>query len=162
MKNLYKVFGIIVLVAVIGFSFAACDNGSDDDGGGGGGGGSGSGGTFTITGIPAEYNGEYMHFHQTYYHHTVNGSNIYGGSKDGGVPVMGSPISNGSVSIPLWEQVGDFVRYSGNDTVTEVDVTILKYMNPYTSVNPTAHRRFNSVTFSNGNATRSWSQSSPW
>jgi len=37
MKNIFKVFGIIALLAVIGFSMSACDNG------GGGGGGSGSG-----------------------------------------------------------------------------------------------------------------------
>jgi hypothetical protein len=43
MKNTIKLFGIIALVAVIGFSFAAC--GGDDDGGGsGGGGGNGGGG----------------------------------------------------------------------------------------------------------------------
>jgi hypothetical protein len=36
MKNFSKLFGIIALIAVIGFSMAAC--GSDDDGGGGGGG----------------------------------------------------------------------------------------------------------------------------
>jgi hypothetical protein len=41
MKNLFKVFGIIALVVVIGFSFAAC---SDDGGGGTGGGGGGTGG----------------------------------------------------------------------------------------------------------------------
>jgi hypothetical protein len=35
MKNVFKVLGIIALVAVIGFSMAAC--GGDDDGGGGGG-----------------------------------------------------------------------------------------------------------------------------
>ena len=35
MKNFIKLFGIIALVAVIGFSMAAC--GGDDDGGGGGG-----------------------------------------------------------------------------------------------------------------------------
>jgi len=39
MKNMIKLFGVIALVAVIGFSFAAlsltgCDNGGDDDGGG--------------------------------------------------------------------------------------------------------------------------------
>jgi len=33
MKNLFKLLGPIALVAVIGFSFAACKN--DDDGGGG-------------------------------------------------------------------------------------------------------------------------------
>ena len=37
MRNLFKLIGIIALVAVIGFSFIACDNG----GGGGGGGGDG-------------------------------------------------------------------------------------------------------------------------
>jgi len=36
MKNLFKVFGVIALVAIMGFSMAAC--GGDDDGGGGGGG----------------------------------------------------------------------------------------------------------------------------
>jgi len=34
MKNVFKIFGIIALVATIGFSFAACDDGSGDDGGG--------------------------------------------------------------------------------------------------------------------------------
>ena len=33
MKNLYKSLAIIALVAVIGFSFAACDDGSDNSGG---------------------------------------------------------------------------------------------------------------------------------
>ena len=36
MKNVFRLFGLIALVAVIGFSFAAC--GGDDDSGGGGGG----------------------------------------------------------------------------------------------------------------------------
>ena len=36
MKNVFKLFGIIALVAVIGFSLAVCSG--DDDGGGGGGG----------------------------------------------------------------------------------------------------------------------------
>jgi len=50
MKNTFKLLGIIGLMLVIGFSFAACGGGDDDSGsGGGGGGGSGgiSGGTVT-------------------------------------------------------------------------------------------------------------------
>ena len=35
MKNFFKLFGIIALVAVIGFSTTACDNGNGDSGGGG-------------------------------------------------------------------------------------------------------------------------------
>jgi hypothetical protein len=42
MKNTIKLFGIIILVAIIGFSFAACDDGSGDNGGGNGGGGGNS------------------------------------------------------------------------------------------------------------------------
>jgi hypothetical protein len=38
MKNTIKVLGIVALIAVIGFSFAACDTGSSGGGGGGGGG----------------------------------------------------------------------------------------------------------------------------
>ena len=48
MKNLYKLIAITALVAVIGFSFIACDDGS---GGGGGGGGGGK----TLTSITAVY-----------------------------------------------------------------------------------------------------------
>lgn len=45
MKNTFKVFGIIGLMLVIGFSISACGGGDDDNGGGGGGsGGGGSGG----------------------------------------------------------------------------------------------------------------------
>ena len=43
MKNFFKLFGIIALVAVIGFSMAACNNDDDeDDNGGTGGNGGGS------------------------------------------------------------------------------------------------------------------------
>ena len=53
MKNVFKLFGIIALVAAIGFSMVACEDGVGG-GGGGGGGGSGSAGTLTITGLPQE------------------------------------------------------------------------------------------------------------
>ena len=46
MKNLFKLFWIIVLVTVIGFSFVSCDSG-----GGGGGGGGGSEPTPVIPGL---------------------------------------------------------------------------------------------------------------
>jgi len=43
MKNTIKVFGVIALVVMIGFSMAACSNSSNSDGGGGGGGLEGNG-----------------------------------------------------------------------------------------------------------------------
>jgi hypothetical protein len=48
MKNFAKWFGIVTIVVAIGFSMAACDDGS---GGPGGGGGSGAAKTITITGL---------------------------------------------------------------------------------------------------------------
>ncbi|MCL2792771.1 MAG: hypothetical protein FWD87_06745 [Spirochaetaceae bacterium] len=44
MKSLIKLFGIIALVAIFGFSMASCDNDSPGDNGGAGGGGGGGGG----------------------------------------------------------------------------------------------------------------------
>jgi len=44
MKNFVKLLGIIALVAVIGFSFVSCSNGTTGGGGGGGTGGGGTGG----------------------------------------------------------------------------------------------------------------------
>jgi len=63
MKNTMKALGVIAIVAVIGFSFAACGDGSDGGGGGGGGGGGSkefpTKGKLTITGLEA-YNGKYV------------------------------------------------------------------------------------------------------
>jgi len=49
MKNVLKAFGIISMVLIIGFSMAACDDGSDSSSVGGGGGGGGIGGPQTAT-----------------------------------------------------------------------------------------------------------------
>jgi len=43
MKNKFKLFGIIAIIAIIGFSMAACDSGGDSSGGGGSGNTGGSG-----------------------------------------------------------------------------------------------------------------------
>jgi len=52
MKNTFKLLGIIGLMLVIGFSFAACGGGDDDSGSGGGG---GSGGSGSISGGTVTY-----------------------------------------------------------------------------------------------------------
>ncbi|MDR2718431.1 MAG: hypothetical protein LBB89_10290 [Treponema sp.] len=167
MKNrskvpLVRLFGIIALVAVIGFSMTAC--GGDDDGGGGGGGGGGSGGKFTLTGIPSEYNGKYA-LYRGYIELADSTSVPHFGCEDPNVGVWGSKmsrISNGSVSMPMWVlDVSKFEwrRYSGNDTIngpySEVwicDSQTLSYDSTLTVLD------FDSVTFSKGSATKSWSQ----
>jgi hypothetical protein len=63
MRNLIKVFGLIALVAIIGFSMAACP----DDGNGGGGGGGGGGGDVTpIVAGTFEYEGREAKFYAGY------------------------------------------------------------------------------------------------
>ena len=52
MKNRFKLFGIIAMVAVIGFSMTACGDGAN-----GGSGGGANDITITITGIPADWQG---------------------------------------------------------------------------------------------------------
>ena len=147
MRNLCKILGLVALVAAIGFSMAACDDGSGGPGGGGGGGG------FTITGIPSKYNGKYV-----------------AAAVDGDVDVVGfqtynagnptlSRIQNGTVSIPMWiAGYGGFNKYTGNDTFDiGVTITNAEKLHDTNSTNLIARVDFMSVKFSNGNATRSWS-----
>ena len=54
MKNKVKIFGIIAIVAIIGFSMAACDSGGDS---GGGGGGNTDPKTITIVDVPSSWAG---------------------------------------------------------------------------------------------------------
>jgi hypothetical protein len=157
LKAIRRIAGIIALVAVIGFSFAACDDGSTGGGGGGGGNG-GKGGTFTVTGIPSEYIGWDL------------GVYSYGDSyiiKNGRKYDLGSfhdTISSGSISVTVVIETQDegtfFVpndtqRYTGNDTWhihLEIDD---RRPGHYSSA---VYRQYKSVKFSNGSATVQWSQ----
>jgi hypothetical protein len=152
MKNFLKLFGIIAVVAVIGFSMAACDDGS------GGGGGGGGGGTFTLTGIPAKYNGMYASFF------TSNGEgNIYGGN-DVSIfgPEKGTRISNGKVSIPVWFfATANGERYKGNDTLDIITIFIIESEEAgmlEAALHNVDGATYHQVTFSNGSATRAWSE----
>jgi hypothetical protein len=130
----------------------------------GGGGGSGSGGTFTLTGIPAEYNGKYA-LYRGYIELADSTSVLHFGCENPDVGITGSKmsrISNGSVSMPmrvLDVSKFEWQRYSGNDTIngpySEVLISDTQTLSSYNSV--LAWLEFNSVTFSNGSATKSWS-----
>jgi hypothetical protein len=163
---LVRLFGIIALAAVIVFTMAACRGDEDDSGNGGNNGGNnngGSGGTFTLTGIPSQYNGKYAFLQGAAgfneetddFDFAVMGCQTFNMSTQ---TVTLVPISNGSVSLPMWTRSGqNFVRYSGNDTCDFVEVIITN--NQTFDFNTfIAEVMFERVAFSNGGATRAWSQ----
>jgi hypothetical protein len=99
MKSTFKLFVIIAVIAAIGFSMAACDDGTTSGGGGSGGGGSG---TLTLTDIPAEYNGKYVNLTMT---RPLDNTPILGVESIGGDynTVWTLPqIRDGKVAIKLW------------------------------------------------------------
>jgi hypothetical protein len=127
---------------------------------------SGGNGTFTVTGIPSKYNGWWAWVGE-------------GGKLDGSVIIHGAqsiddfseqistgvPVSGGRATIPLWKlnsSQTSATRYSGNDTMY-VDVIICPY-----AVDDDSHIDdgsinfeigYESVTFSNGSATKAYSES---
>jgi len=150
MKNVLKSFGIIVFVAVIGFSMVACDDnsGGGSGGGGGGGGGGGSGG-ITIMNIPSEYNGKYVTVAGT------NPENPYGLGVYANI--TGNRISNGRITIHL-SNMGTINAYSGSDTLS---IYIVLYNNS-DQTGEVAERWWTAVAFSRGNATVSWDEGGSW
>jgi len=114
------------------------------------------GGTLMVTGIPSQYNGKYAVF-------------ISDGFFTQGLALAGCQsidmeaqtftfvqITNGSVSLPMWtvNDSGQLVRYSGNDT----NGGTIGIFNQATSDLETVvtTRYYDSITFSNGSATRTW------
>ena len=112
-------------------------------------------GTFTLTGIPSQYNGKWVHLEAA-----NNSVELLGAQSVNSSTVTAALISGGSVSIPIWQVSGSTVtRYSGNHTV-EAAVAIwnrvtLGYGDD--DGDPIAARYYSSVTFSSGSATRDWS-----
>ena len=144
MTNKKNWLRILVITLVFGMAAVGCDNGST----GGGGGGIPGGGTFTLTGIPAQYNGKYAIF----------GRAIYKGS--GELPLIGcqsissasnytpAKISGGSVTLTMWKMVNGVISgYTGNDVITQ----------GYVVIEDIAWMPTSPITFTNGNATKTWS-----
>ena len=112
MKNVIRFFGIIALVAVIGFSFAACDSG----------GSSGEPtlqpGTITVTGIPPQFNGRFAYFEAD--NRDTQDIRVMGNREpwENGWALV--QIRNGSVTLPLRHFGGPAhdQTYSGNHTFT--------------------------------------------
>jgi hypothetical protein len=148
--------GILVMALVFGMTVVGCEEEKDDDKGGGT--LTDGGGPFTLNNIPAEHNGKYAWFQVGIWDDDDNGFNIEGlqSINLSTYTFTCSPIANGSVSIPLWKTGnGAAVKYSGNDTV-ELTVRISSSQAPSldTIIGTIS---FQSVTFSNGKATKAWS-----
>ena len=107
--------------------------------------------TFTITDIPPQYNGKYARFD------SVSTLLLYGRQYDTRNFVNVYISSNGSVSIPVWSSLTSRALYSGNGT-TRIDAQIFESELASGTLDILTEIRFNSVTFSNGNATKSWNE----
>jgi hypothetical protein len=92
------------------------------------------------------------------------GSRIIG-AQNIGLPekITGVPISNGSVSIPLWQLSGTeanpiIARYSGNDTISNYVIAIINTgaETRLDMISTVGGAGFRSITFSNGSVTKSW------
>jgi len=160
MKNFTKLLGIIALVAIIGFSFAACSSGGGDDSSSSSSSSSSSGGNgvLTITGILPELNGMYAYIEGA---GDVYKGAIIGAVECNGPLIISSPrASGGSVTIPLWLYTigkSDTPRYSGNGTFSAVTVRFSSTNEPGKVLPNRGQFIINSVTFSNGSATIPWS-----
>jgi hypothetical protein len=135
MKNVFKVLGIIAIVAVIGFSFAAC---GDDDGGNNGGGNNGGGNA--VIGAKLELSGQVytMTFNSNYtvtypeYKGSLTISDNNGGN---------ATITNGKLSYTIetpkpnnLETLDDFQDYFfyGYDNVTASDSSVKGFILNFT------------------------------
>jgi hypothetical protein len=170
MKKAFKVLAVIALVAVIGFSMAACGDGTAD-------GGDddtislGGEGTFTLGHIPSAYNGKYAAF---YVRTGPDDFPVRGYQISPSNNIVLTQISNGKVVFPLLT-ANARDTYKGNDTFTTADTTHRdRYPYVVVEIYETAtigglvgpdckvSVDFASVTFSNGAAAKSWGDLRSW
>jgi len=157
MKNKAKLLGFITLVAVIGFSMTTCNN---NDICGCGDGDGGDEGRFILTGIPSKYNGKWAMFFENY-GYLYGGQNITISQSFADAIYTGSPISGGSVSLPMWKCSGTKTvsEYYGNDTAYSCLVFIVNSAKIGGNWIPSIDNRyFAAVKFSNGSASKVWSE----
>ena len=143
MKSGKNWLGILTLILIFGLSGTAYAQ-------------SGAG-TFTLTGIPARFNGMYVLLWAENRNVELIGAQNYNLDRDTGTLPR---IQNGRVSIPMWIMIDDgrterLVRYNGNHTV-EVEIEIYKSsrFNDYSE--DIAYIYFERISFSNGSAAASF------
>jgi hypothetical protein len=135
-------------------------NSGDNNGGGSGGGGGGNSGgtpssTFVLTGMPNDFNKKYAMFYaEDNYGNPIIGADSINASEMSGTLIE---IRDGKVSLKMWVMHdGSFTRYHGDDTVNG-SIKIFNYKN-VSGVTGASVEKYFSVTFSDGAATKTWSQ----
>jgi hypothetical protein len=115
-----------------------------------------SGGTFTLTNIPAQYNGKYAVCEaddgevEIWGFQTLNLSNFQ---------VTLPRISNGTVTIPLWLMLDKlYSKYTGNHTIDLHLEIVDKSPCDIEAMDVIICIDFDPVVFSNGNAIKSWNE----
>jgi len=137
---------LVTLAVTFGMALVACGGGS-------------IGGGFTLTDIPAQYNGKYA---------ILTGMNlttptlVYVGcqSVSGNDKNKLSRISNGKVTLPMWtlDKSSKVKKYSGSDSLSMVSVSIFdsETQAKEKPEQPSGVAMFMSISFSNGSASKSW------
>ena len=156
MKKMTKLVGIIVLVAVIGFTMTAC-------GGGGGGGDSNNNsntitvantsGRLTITEIPTNFNNKWVLATDR------SGPYVAFENATSRNNIVAAKVSNGSATLKVWRYDGNSLyNYSGNDTITfritfvdRASVSEYELLNTQSGTSPIIDRAPDeAILFSNG------------
>ena len=152
MANKKFLLAILAIVLTFVMTVIGCSKSSKSSGGNASG-SSGGNGTFTITGIPSEYDGKYA------YLTGMDGVVIYYGfqSVDASTNSRTLPrISNGKVSLPMWSYIGGLGKFSGNETF-DVSIDIINESEVTNSgISPVVSADFKLVKFSKGSATKAW------
>ena len=140
---------VIAIIAVIGFSFAACGN-DDNDNGNSGNGNNETDGRLTINGLSA-HNGKYVYATEL----TVGYDHLYAcaGLKDDGGGIA-AEVTNGSVTLKVWKWNDGTKTYSGFNGSGTYAFDI--YCSEGQASGFTWIKVLTSVTFTNGKATASF------
>jgi len=113
-------------------------------------------GTFTLTGIPSQYNGKYVFLEGEF--RDRDGKLVGCTSADLETGDVTLPrISNGRVSIPMWvfnQRTISLSRYSGNHTV-DLEIMICNSSDTDDFI---VEIEFEDVVFTNGSVTKAWSE----
>ena len=145
-------FGALAVVMAFGMAFTGCGGG---------------GGTFTLNGIPREFNGMYAFFRTT-------GTPLLGGFQRADISgdterFTLARVANGRVVLPTWvlernnnDNRAQWHRYTGNAWGRELFVEFYSVRSIEGSLRPEERRIIRHVNFENGSATASWPYDGWW